>query len=170
MTDRYKGLRDAIAAVGPVRWHSPGLGEVHDSEHTTIAQCVGTEWSDERQEHYPGLTQGQPVADYIAAADPASIAALLKERDALLAIHSDTLLAVRNDTLETAALICDARERRAEASQAQACYRLMAKDIRALKRAAASEPPAQEPGTAAEIEALRAECERLRADAGGDDE
>ncbi len=30
---------------------------------------------------------------------------------------------------------------------------------------AAPEPPAQEPGTAAEIEALRAECERLRADA-----
>lgn len=60
---------------------------------------------------------------------------LLKERDALLAIHSDTLQAVRNDTLETAALICDARERRAETDQAQARYRLMAKDIRALKRA-----------------------------------
>lgn len=85
MPDRYQPLRDALAALGPAEWHSPGLGEVHDAEHTTIAQCVGTEWSDERQEHYPGLTQGQPVADYIAAADPDTIRELLAERDQLAA-------------------------------------------------------------------------------------
>ncbi len=85
MFDDFSKLRLALqAGPTPGPWHSPGLWEVHDVDHNTIADTNPIALRDDI-EIEPTKEErqcGERTAEFIAAANPQTIAALLAELDA----------------------------------------------------------------------------------------
>mgnify|MGYP001576939573 CR=1 FL=1 len=71
----HKTLRRLAKAATPGPWHSPGLGELHASDHLEIIS--GARYPDEVGKMFTNLSGKD--ADYIAALDPQTILALLDE-------------------------------------------------------------------------------------------
>jgi len=108
MTDRYQPLRDAIAAgptKGPWRADTDGKPD-NDMHHGVIAECndlwiaamyrsgTTTDGDDKSPESEKEVAAN---ARYVAAADPDTIAALLKERNALRDALTELYAAVKGE-------------------------------------------------------------------------
>ncbi len=137
--------------------------------------------------HLPDTVQsfGRAVERTVAARYEARIAELEGKAEQLERERVIEIDEARVYALEEAAAICDKRESRADTKSAAACYRLCARDIRALIGASAAE--AQQLGTllaireiveevpgrmmqdelAEAVRALKGERDALRADAQG---
>ena len=75
-------LREAAEAATPGPWHAPGLGELHAENHDEIAQILYAH-SDE------GFCGTDADANFMAAANPATVTALLDLIDAQKKLIAD---------------------------------------------------------------------------------
>lgn len=78
-------IRKALEAGLPDGWHAPGLAEVHDGQYRVIASCVDVDPVPEAERPVPDVHEGDRIATYVAACNPAAIRSLLDELDALRA-------------------------------------------------------------------------------------
>ena len=72
-----KKLREVALAATPGPWHSPGLNEVHDADHNTVAETHLFDEDDNAMEE-----ESDANAEFIATLNPQTILALLDAYEA----------------------------------------------------------------------------------------
>lgn len=119
MTEKYKDLRDALAAgPKPGKWTWKQVGSFSTPGYAVL-------WPDTSKggTHYRRIDSGggmeQVDADYIAAANPETICALLAERDALREALKDCAAVCAGETFSKSGLVRALELARAALAQEQ---------------------------------------------------
>lgn len=110
-------MRKLAEAVPSKNWHAPGLAEVHDDKGRCIIGCVDEDPVSEDERPVPDVEEGEKIAQFIAAANPTQVIALLdeircwKERDEVLCNELSQLRAELEQVRKDAARYAERRIR-----------------------------------------------------------